>query len=110
MYAENLSDPKYDFLIKKRKDAGTKHLIDPNAFIECSNTMDDVYENIDDYNPNRQRKRIRKYCNKSFCRYFRKILWRFIDNPQKTVFFFDNWYNITSKWSTKSSKKVASFL
>ena len=27
-----------------------------NAFIECSNTMDYVYENIDEYNPNRQRK------------------------------------------------------
>ena len=28
---------------------------DPNAFIECSNTTDDVYENIDSYNPNRKR-------------------------------------------------------
>ena len=27
-----------------------------NPFFECSNTMDDVYENIDDYNPNRKRK------------------------------------------------------
>ena len=27
------------------------------AFIECSNTMDDVYENIDDYNPNRELKK-----------------------------------------------------
>ena len=26
------------------------------AFIECSNTTDDVYENIDDYNSSRQRK------------------------------------------------------
>ena len=24
--------------------------------IQCSNTMDDAYENIDDYNPNRKRK------------------------------------------------------
>ena len=31
-------------------------LNDPNAFIECSNTMDDVYENVDDYNPSRKRK------------------------------------------------------
>ena len=43
-------------MIKKREDAGTKHFSDPNAFIECSNTMDDFYENIDNYNPNRQRK------------------------------------------------------
>ena len=43
-------------MIKKRKDVGIKYCNDPNAFIECSNTMDDVYENIDDYNPNRKRK------------------------------------------------------
>ena len=29
---------------------------DSDAFIECSNTMDDFYENIDDYKTNRQRK------------------------------------------------------
>ena len=56
LYARDLNEPKYKILIKKRKDAGIKHLNDPNAFIECSNTMDDVYENIDDYNPNKQRK------------------------------------------------------
>ena len=56
LYAKDLSEPKYEFLIKKCEDAGTKHFNDSNAFIECSNTMDDVYENIDDYNPNRKRK------------------------------------------------------
>ena len=33
-----------------------QNLNDSNGFIECSNTMDGVYENIDDYNQNRQRK------------------------------------------------------
>ena len=33
-----------------------KHLNDPNAFIECSDTMDDVYKNIHDCNPSRKRK------------------------------------------------------
>ena len=56
LYGKDSSESKYEFLIKKRKYAGTKHFSDPNAFIECSNTMDDVYENIDDYNPNRQTK------------------------------------------------------
>ena len=55
LYAKDLSETKYEFLIKKREDPGIKHFNDPNAFIECSNTMDYVYENIDDYNPNRQR-------------------------------------------------------
>ena len=55
LYAKDLSETKYKFLIKKREDAGIKYFNDPNAFIECSNTIDDVYENTDDYNPNRQR-------------------------------------------------------
>ena len=45
-------------MIKKREDAGIKHLNNPNAFIECSNTMDDVYENINDYNPIIKRKKL----------------------------------------------------
>ena len=56
LYAKDLSKPRYEFLMKKRKDAGINHLNDPDAFIECSNTMDEVYENIDDYNSSRKRK------------------------------------------------------
>ena len=56
LYGKDLSKPKYECLIKKRENAGIKHLNDSKAFIEYSNTMDDVYENIDDYNPNRKRK------------------------------------------------------
>ena len=49
--AKDLSEPKYEFLIKKREDVVEKHFNDSNGFIDCSNTMDDVYEIIDDYNP-----------------------------------------------------------
>ena len=56
LYARDLNEPKYKILIKKREDAGIKHLNDPNAFIECLNTMEDVYENIHDYNASRKRK------------------------------------------------------
>ena len=56
LYARDLNEPKYKILIKKREDTGIKHLNDPNAFTECSNTMDDVYENIHDYNSSRKRK------------------------------------------------------
>ena len=55
LYANDLNEAKYDFLIKKLKNAGTKHLNDLNGFIKCSNTMDDVYESIDDYKPSRKR-------------------------------------------------------
>ena len=59
MYSKDLDEPKYKFVIKKRKNAEIKHLNDPNdpnAFSEYPNTMDDVYNNIDGYNSKRQRK------------------------------------------------------
>ena len=55
LYAKDLSEPKYEYLIKNCENAGIKHLNDSKEFIECSNTMDDVYENIDDYNPNKEK-------------------------------------------------------
>ena len=56
LYAKDLSEPKYQFLIEKCENAGIKNYNDPTAFIEYSNTMDDVFSNIDDYNPKRKRK------------------------------------------------------
>ena len=56
LYARDLNKPNYKNLIKKRNDAVIKHLNDPNATIECSNTMDDLYENINDYNSSRKKK------------------------------------------------------
>ena len=58
LYARGFSEPKYEYLIKKREDAGIRHLNKPKAFIECSNTMNDVYENINDYNPIKKRKKL----------------------------------------------------
>ena len=55
-YAKDLTELNYDILIKKLENAGINHLDDPNAFVECFNTMDDVYENINDNNPSRKRK------------------------------------------------------
>ena len=56
LYARDLIEPKYKILIEKRENAEIKHLNDPNAFIECSHAMDNVYENIHDYNLSRKRK------------------------------------------------------
>ena len=56
LYAKDLNEPKYEYLIKKREDVGIKHVNKSNAFIECSSTMDNVYENINDYNLSRRRK------------------------------------------------------
>ena len=51
LYARNQRERKYDYLIKEGEDAGINYLNNPNAFIDFSNTMDDVYENINDNNP-----------------------------------------------------------
>ena len=56
LYAKDLSEPKYQFLIKRHEDVGIKHLNDSKTFIEHSNTMDDVSEDINEYNTARKRK------------------------------------------------------
>ena len=56
LYAKDWSEPKYEYLIRNRENAGINHLNDSEVFIEYSNTMNDVYENINNYNPNRKRK------------------------------------------------------
>ena len=50
MYAIDPYEAKYQFLINKRKSTGLKNFNNPRAFIEYSNDMQDVYENIDEYN------------------------------------------------------------
>ena len=53
---KGLEEPKYQLLIDKREKAGLKNLNDSSAFIEYSPTMDDIFENIEDYNKKRKRK------------------------------------------------------
>ena len=56
MYAKDLFEPKYQYLINKKKWVGINHFNDPKAFIEYSNDMHNVYKNIDDYNPDKENK------------------------------------------------------
>ena len=50
LYAKDLEEPKYKLLIDKREEAGINVNNDPNAFIEYSNSMDDILSDIEDYN------------------------------------------------------------
>ena len=43
-------------LIKKRESTDLKYLNDSKALIEYSSDMDDIYSNIEEYNPNKKRK------------------------------------------------------
>ena len=56
LYAKDLEEPKYKLLINKREKGGTNFNNDPHAFIEYSNSMDDILPNIEDYNKKIRRK------------------------------------------------------
>ena len=56
LYAKDPYEAKYQFLINKRESVGTNHLNDTKAFIEYFNDMHKVYENIDNYNPDKENK------------------------------------------------------
>ena len=43
-------------MINKQESKGFKHLNDSNDFAEYLNDMDDIYKNIEEYNPNKKRK------------------------------------------------------
>ena len=54
--AKDTYEAKYQYLINKREKVGSDHFDDHKAFMEYSNDMHDVYKNIEDYNPGKNRK------------------------------------------------------
>ena len=56
LYAKDPYEKKYQYLINKREKVGLNHFNDPKAFMEYSNDMQDVYKNIEDYNPTKKHK------------------------------------------------------
>ena len=56
LYTKDTDEEKYQYLINKREQAGIKNLNDPHAFIEYSNDMNDVLEDINNYNKKRDKK------------------------------------------------------
>ena len=58
LYAKDPYEAKYQYLINKNEKVGLDHFDDHKAFIEYSNDMQDVYKNIEDYNP---RKSVKYY-------------------------------------------------
>ena len=56
LYAKGPYEKKNKYLINKREKVGLNHFNNPKAFMEYSNDMQDVYKNIEDYNPIKKRK------------------------------------------------------
>ena len=58
LYAKDSNEAKYQLLINKRESVGLRHFNDSKTFIEYSNVKDDIYRNIEDYNPNKKPKKL----------------------------------------------------
>ena len=56
LYAKDLYEDKYQYLIHIREKVGINHFSDPKDFIEYSKDMHDVYKSIDEYDPDKERK------------------------------------------------------
>ena len=54
LYPKNPYEAKYQFLINKREYVGARLFNDSIAFTEYSNNMDNIYKNIEEYNPNKK--------------------------------------------------------
>ena len=87
LYAKDIDEKKYQFLINKREQAGKKNLNDPKAFTEYSNDMDDmddVLDDINNYNKNRDKKVLIVFddmivdieYNKNFLRIIKELFYR----------------------------------
>ena len=56
LYAKDPQETDYQFLINKGEDVDFKKCHDFESFIEYLNDMDDIYEHIEEYNLNKERK------------------------------------------------------
>ena len=58
LHAKDLEEPKYKLLLDKREKTGINFNNDPTAFIEYTNSMDDILSNIEDYNKKSRNRKI----------------------------------------------------
>ena len=54
LFVKDKFESKFELLINGREEVGIKHEKYPKAFTDYSETMDDIYENPEDYNPTRK--------------------------------------------------------
>ena len=48
LYVKDPFESKYQLFITRKRKVGIKKLKNPKALIDCSQTIDDVYENLED--------------------------------------------------------------
>ena len=100
LYAKDIHEPKYEYLINKREQAGIKNLNDPHAFIEYSDDMNDVLDDINNYNKNRGKKVLIVFddmiadieYNKNFKRIIKELFYRARKTNVSIVFITQSYF------------------
>ena len=100
LYAKDIYEPKYEYLINKREQAGIKKLND--AFIEYSDDMNDMLDDINDYNKNRDKKALIVFddmiadieYNKNFKRIIKELFYRARKINVSIVFITQSYFRI----------------
>ena len=100
LYAKELHESKYEYLINKREQAGIKNLDDPHAFIEYSDDMNDVLDDINNYNKNRDKKVLIVFddmiadieYNKNFKRITKELFYRACKINASIVFITQSYF------------------
>ena len=54
LYAKDTDEAKYQWLIEKRENSGSKQFVNSKVFIEYSDDMGDIYTTIKEYSPSRK--------------------------------------------------------
>ena len=100
LYAKDIHEPKYEYLINKGEQAGIKNLNDPKAFIKYSDDMDDVLDDINNYNKNRDKKVLIVFYdmiadteyNKDFKRIIKELFYRARKINVSIVFIMQSYF------------------
>ena len=56
VYIKDPFESNYQLLITGREKVGIKRLKNPKVFIDHSQTINDLYQNLEDYNPTKKRR------------------------------------------------------
>ena len=129
LYAKDIHEPKYEYLINIRGQAGIKHLNDTQAFIEYSDDMNDVLDDINNYNKSRDKKVLIVFddmiadieYNKNFKRIIKELFYRARKINVSIVFITQSYFRaskgarlnsthyIIMKIKKNSRRKIRSF-
>ena len=100
LYAKDIHEPKYEYLINKREQTRIKNLNDPHDFIEYSDGMNDVLDDINDYNKDRDKKVLIVFddmisdieYNKNFKRIIKELFYRARKINVSIVFIIQSYF------------------